>query len=89
MPNTRESVLAEVWQTILALPALPPTPAPDPELPLLDGGLNLDSVKVVELIAALEERLAFQFEDTDLRTQSFRTVGSLTAIVAARLGVAS
>lgn len=89
MANTHESVLTAVWQTILALPVPPPTPTLDPQLPLLDGGLNLDSVKVIELVAALEERLVFQFEDTDLRTRSFQTVGSLAAVVAARLGLAS
>lgn len=89
MAKTRESVLAAIWQTILALPVHPPTPTPDPQLALLDGGLNLDSVKVIELVAALEERLDFQFEDADLRTRSFQTVGSLAAVVAARLGVAS
>lgn len=59
---------------------------PDPELQLLDGGAGLDSVQLVELIAALEAQLGFQFHDTDLRTQSFRTLGSLTTVVAARLG---
>jgi acyl carrier protein len=78
-----------VWQAILTLPALRAAPAPDPALPLVDGGLELDSVALVELIAALEERLEFQFHDTDLRTQSFRTLGSLAAVVAARLGVRS
>jgi acyl carrier protein len=84
---TSESVQHAVWQAILALPARRAAPALDPTLPLIDGGLELDSVALLELIAALEEQFEFQFHESDLRTSSFRTVGSLSAVVAARLGV--
>jgi acyl carrier protein len=87
--HTHASVQDAVWQAILTLPARHASPAPDLTLELVDGGLDLDSVGLVELIAVLEERLGFQFHDTDLRTQSFRTVGSLSAVVAARLRVRS
>jgi acyl carrier protein len=84
---TSESIEHAVWQAILALPARRAAPALDPELPLVEGGLELDSVALLELIGALEEQLEFQFQESDLRTSSFRTVGSLSAVVAARLGV--
>lgn len=85
--QTSESVQHAVWQAILGLPTRRAASTMDLTLPLAEGGLELDSVALLELIAALEERLEFQFDESDLRTSSFRTVGSLSAVVAARLGL--
>ena len=84
---TSEFVQHAVWQAILGLPTQRTAPTMDLALPLAEGGLDLDSVALLELIASLEERLEFQFDESDLRTSSFRTVGSLSAVVAARLGL--
>jgi acyl carrier protein len=56
----------------------------DPTLPLLDGGLMLDSMVLFELIAKIEERYGVSFPSEDLRTEHFanlevlaRYIGSL------------
>jgi acyl carrier protein len=51
---------------------------------LLEGGLDLDSIVLVELIGAIEERFDFQFDDADLRTSSFENLGSLAAVIEKR-----
>lgn len=54
---------------------------------LTDGGLNLDSIVIVELIALIETRFNFQFEDADLRTSTFANLKALAAVIAKRITV--
>ena len=43
--------------------------------------LGLDSIMVLELVVALEERLGFSFEDTDLVGSNFHSVGTIVAVI--------
>ncbi len=54
-----------------------------PETPLLSGGLGLDSVTVVRLLAAVRERTGVDVADLDLDLDALATLGSLTDFVAA------
>ncbi|THF61615.1 acyl carrier protein [Pseudothauera rhizosphaerae] len=56
------------------------------ESPLLGAIPELDSMAVVAIIAAVEERFDVVFEDDEIDGQSFATVGSLVDTVAAKLG---
>jgi acyl carrier protein len=58
----------------------------DENAPLTDGGLNLDSVVIVELIGLVESRFNFEFQDADLRTATFANVRKLAEVVAKRMG---
>jgi len=49
---------------------------------LFDGGLGLDSFGVVELISGLETRFNFEFLEADFQEQHFRTIGTLSDLVA-------
>lgn len=61
-----------------------PLPAGWPrERPLTEAGL--DSVGVLQLVAALEQRLGAALPDTDLSAENFATVGSLVRLVRRRL----
>ena len=56
-----------------------------------DSGLfgelpELDSLGVVELAAALEDRFDIEIDDEDFTGEVFETVGSLTDFVASRQG---
>ena len=53
---------------------------------LVDGGLNLDSIVIVELIGVLETKFNFQFQDADLRTATFANLASLAEVIAKRAG---
>ena len=54
-----------------------------PATPLLSGGLGLDSVTVVRLLAAIRERTGVDVADLDLDLDALATIGTLTDFVAA------
>lgn len=53
--------------------------------PLLGAVAELDSMAVVSLITAIEERFGIVIEDDDLDGHTFETVGSLTDFVWGKL----
>jgi acyl carrier protein len=54
------------------------------DMPLLSGGLGLDSVAVVRLLAAIRRDLGVDVADEDLDLDSLASVGTLAGFVAAR-----
>ncbi len=52
------------------------------ETPLLGAMSGLDSMTIVSILAALEERLGLSVKDGDLDSATFATVGSLVDFVA-------
>jgi acyl carrier protein len=55
------------------------------DTPLLGAVPELDSMAVVGLISALEERFGFLIDDEEISGAIFGTVGSLTAFVDGKL----
>jgi acyl carrier protein len=53
--------------------------------PLLGSLPELDSMAVVELVAALEARFDIQVDDDEVTAEAFETLGSLTALVESKL----
>lgn len=53
--------------------------------PLLGAIPELDSMAVVSLIAALEERFGFTVDDDEIEGSTFATVGSLVEFVDGKL----
>lgn len=54
---------------------------------LLFGSLpELDSLALVELISAMEDRFEFEMDEDDITAEVFETVGSLSAYVDAHRG---
>ena len=56
-----------------------------PDTPLLGAVPELDSMAVVRLITALEDRFGIQVDDDDIDGATFATVGSLADFVAGKL----
>lgn len=54
------------------------------DTPLLGSLPELDSMAVVELVCALEERFGLSIDDEDITGEVFETVGSLADFVDAR-----
>jgi acyl carrier protein len=54
--------------------------------PLLGSVPELDSMAVVSIITALEERFAFAVDDDELDGSVFATVGTLVGFVERKLG---
>jgi acyl carrier protein len=81
-----DDVVAMLRQSIAAGQAANLTGADiDENAPLLEGGVGLDSVMLIELITDIECRLGFEFLDSDLRTKSFQTVQTRAQVIVARL----
>lgn len=57
----------------------------DSATPLLGAVAELDSMAVVAIIGAIEERFDITFDDDEIDGQSFATVGSLVDTVTAKL----
>lgn len=54
--------------------------------PLLGSLPELDSMAVIHLITALEDRFGISVEDDDISADTFETVGSLATFVENKLG---
>lgn len=54
-----------------------------------EGGLGLDSIAIVELIALTEDHFGLQFTDAELVPSSFRSVRVLSDVIAGKLTAAS
>jgi acyl carrier protein len=67
----------------LKLPGVAPEAIAD-DAPLVGGGLDLDSIDVLELVTGVERRYGVRFEDPDLVKQVFTSVGSIAGHIAAR-----
>jgi acyl carrier protein len=57
----------------------------EPDRSLVRSGL-LDSIKVVDLIAKVEDRFGIELEGTDLEVGNFETLQALTSLVTKKLG---
>ena len=52
-----------------------------PEVPLLEGGLALDSIVLYELITLIEKRFGFEFADDHLSTAQFENLTVLARYI--------
>ena len=57
----------------------------DASTPLLGSLPELDSMAVLELVAALEQRFGIAVDDDDVTAEVFESLGSLTAFVQDKL----
>ncbi|GGC96889.1 acyl carrier protein [Undibacterium terreum] len=57
----------------------------DTDTVLLGGMAELDSMAVVNVIAAIEEHFGFSVEDDEINGKTFETLGSLAAFVESKL----
>jgi acyl carrier protein len=57
----------------------------DEDVALVEEGLALDSIVVVQLIGIIEEKLEFEFEDSDLRMRSFESLTTLANVIKKRM----
>lgn len=55
----------------------------NPATSLLDAG-TLDSISILELVNALEDRFDIEFEEDDLTLENFATLETIERIVATR-----
>lgn len=88
---TREDAVARLL-ALVAHVAGPERTPPDagPDTRLSGGGFWLDSVAMLELIVTCEERFGVTFDsEGDLTRDTLGSVGTLAAVIARKVGVAS
>ncbi|MGH8477404.1 MAG: acyl carrier protein [Methylococcales bacterium] len=61
----------------------------DPELSILEEGLGLDSIMLVEFIALLEAEFGFTFAENDLNMDVFANLHALADFIVDQCSVAS
>lgn len=56
------------------------------ETSLREGGLELDSVDMLEVIVAIEHKFGVKVEDAEMGKKYFRTIGTVADLVQAQHG---
>ena len=79
---TIDEVRAVLWETLQISPDKHPLPR---DAELFGAIPEFDSMAVVNVVTALEERLDIMFEDDEITAEAFATVGSLTDLVETKL----
>ena len=64
-----------------------PLDAVTPDVPLMEEGLGLDSIAIVELVTLIEENFGVDLNEDDLEMEGFETLTTLTALVQGKLQV--
>jgi acyl carrier protein len=80
----RADLLAELREILKALGVAPADEELDESTGLLGRGLGLDSIEVLRIVSALEERLAITIDDRELAPEHFYTVGALVRFLEGR-----
>ena len=76
-------LLDEVKQLIVNCFELELDPAEmGPDTKIMDDGLGLDSIAILDIIAAVERRFDVYVDDGDLAADAFKNLGTLTRFVA-------
>jgi acyl carrier protein len=80
--------LKELLIERLRLPGVTPESIDDAD-PLVGSALGLDSIDILELTLALEERYGLKVADEKLAREAFRSIATLAAFVRQQQGSAS
>jgi len=51
------------------------------DMSLREGGLELDSVDILEVIVAIEHKFGVKIDDAEMGKKYFRTIGTITELV--------
>ena len=57
----------------------------DDNAPLLEGGLELDSVQIVEFISAIEQHFDLEFDDSELDPENFSSLQVLADVISRKV----
>ena len=83
-----DAILVQVARILSGFVTLPEGEGIVAETALLEGGLGLDSITLLEVLLAIEEALGCTIPAEDLTPESVATLGSLTALVARKAAAA-
>lgn len=87
METTSTATLADVRSVLIeTLGVEDRAESIDAATPLLGSLPELDSMAVLEVVAALESRFGITVDDEEVTAEAFETLGSLAALVDSKLG---
>jgi acyl carrier protein len=87
METTSTATLADVRSVLIETLGVEDRAASiDAATPLLGSLPELDSMAVLEVVAALESRFGITVDDEEVTAEAFETLGSLAALVDSKLG---
>lgn len=78
---TMSSVLAALAHIVVKLGITADGEPIDAHVPLLEGGLGLDSIVVLELVAAIENHFQIKLPVEDLNTERFANLAAVARLV--------
>lgn len=84
-PRARPAILADVRALLHERQLVTDDATLDETTGLLGQGIGLDSVEVLQLVSAIEERYDLTIDDDDLRREYFTTLGTVVTFIAERL----
>lgn len=85
MTVTRPEVVAWVTDMLRELQLSTATKPVDESTGLLGRGIGLDSMEVLQLVVAAEERFDLTVDESQLRPEYFRTVGAFATFLEERM----
>lgn len=85
MSATRDEVVAWIAETLHDLGLARSAEPVDESTGLLGRGVGLDSMEVLQLVVAAEERFDLTVDESGLLLEYFRTVGAFATFLEARI----
>jgi len=85
MSETRVEVLDWVAETLRDLQLTTSAEPVDEATGLLGRGIGLDSMEVLQLVVAAEERFDLTVDERELKPEYFRTVGAFATFLEERI----
>ena len=85
MADNRTEILVRIGAIIHGLGVTKNTHQLEEDTGLLGKGVGLDSVEILQLVAAIEEEFEMTIDDDELVPDHFRSVGNLITFVVERL----
>ena len=85
MSHVRADIIAWIAEVLHGLQIASSAEKVGEETGLLGKGIGLDSMEALQLVAAAETKFDLTVDDSDLRPEHFRTVGSFATFLERRL----
>lgn len=85
MTATRSEIVGWVAATLRELQLATSTESLDEATGLLGRGIGLDSMEVLQLVVAAEERFELTIDESQLKPEYFRSVGAFATFLERRI----
>lgn len=81
MPHKRKALIGRIRVILSDLELLDGLDTIEENTGLLGKGIGMDSVEIIQMVAALEEEFGLTIDDNDLLPDHFQTLGTLVTFL--------